>query len=262
MLLGEEREAYSQLVSSAAEQGEQAMREDWQMLFGELNARGWSEWSYHFAWSQVMDSGFAWSMMMERRWVPPLSQLIEWVVYPAHSFKTGTNYFPDDELRDQMLAVTWRPESANTIGRVGGEWRVVLPAALRGTATADERPHLESLGFIGPDGRVNVPVVRASDPLYASLRDLAEQHVQAIVEHLPLTELQRLTAADEKMTVAMAYHDASWEVLRRMVDRGSLIVPAGLEQGASDDVSMVGVCAVVDTHPAFLAELKNALGIE
>jgi hypothetical protein len=49
----------------------------------------------------------------------PLSSVIVWVVYPAHPFKSGTNYFPDNEIRDQMLAVTWRPRAADTAGRVG-----------------------------------------------------------------------------------------------------------------------------------------------
>jgi hypothetical protein len=60
----------------------------------------------------------------------------------------------------------------------------------------------------------------------------------------------------------MAYHDVSWEILRRMVDGKVLVVPPALREGASDDVSMAGVCAVADAHPALIAELEKALRIK
>jgi hypothetical protein len=53
----------------------------------------------------------------------------------------------------------------------------------------------------------------------------------------------------------------SWELLRRMVDRGVLSVPAALQAGASGAVPMTGVSGLVDAHPAFIAALKKALGI-
>jgi hypothetical protein len=111
-------------------------------------------------------------------------------------------------------------------------------------------------------GHILVPVLKKADPLYARLESLAEQHVRLMVEHLPLARLKTLTHADEKLTFAMAYHDASWEVVRRLVESGLLAVPPGLQQGASDNVSMAGVCALVDAHPALMSELKKALGMK
>ena len=53
--------------------------------------------------------------MMEGGRVPRLSSVIVWVVYPPHPFKSGTNYYPYTEIRDQLLGVTWRPGAADTV---------------------------------------------------------------------------------------------------------------------------------------------------
>jgi len=71
-----------------------------------------------------------------------------------------------------------------------------------------------------------------------------------------------LAGDDEKVTFAMAYHDVSWEILKRMVDAGMLAPPPALREAAPQDVPMVGVCAVIDTHPTIQRELRKALGIK
>jgi hypothetical protein len=261
ILIGRDRTTYEALLSNAAASIERRMRADWEELLGDLEARGWAEWAYHFVWSQTMDSGFAWAPMMEQRQVPPLSRLVVWVVYPGHPFKSGTNYYPDSELRDQMLAVTWRFGSSNTVGRAGGAWRSVWAAALGEALTAGDRQRLRAMGLTDARERPRIPVVRKTDALYARLEKLSGQHVRLVAEHLPLARLTALTGADRELAFAMAYHDVSWDVLRRMVERGALAVPPALREGAGDDVSMAGVCALIDSHPAFIAELKKALGI-
>lgn len=262
ILIGEERDAYHASLLRAAAGIDREMRPHWQSLLGDLSARGWAEWAYHFVWSQVMDSGFTWAPMMERGHVPPLSRVLQWVVYPAHAFKSGTNYYPDTELRDQWLAVTWRSGTANTTGRIGGDWQTVWSAAHAGTVAGEDRHRLGRLGLVDTGGRVRVPVVKKTDRLYARLASLGEHHARAVAEHVPLASLMKLTRADEKLTFAMAYHDVSWDIVRRMVEGGRFGVPPALRKGASEDVSMAGVCALVDAHPALISELKKALGIK
>jgi hypothetical protein len=262
ILIGKERDAYRALVAEAAATIENEMRADWQILLRDLNARGWGHWSYHFVWSQTMDSGFTWVPMMEQGRVPPLSQVMVWVIYPRHPFQTGTNYYPDTELRDQVLAVTWRAGAANTTGRVGDAWRIVWSSALTGKTTPEERRRLRVIGLVDEGGRVRVPVVTKADALYARLTSLGERHVRLVAEHLPLARLTTLTGAEDKLTFAMGYHDVSWDVVRRMVESGVLAVPPALREGADDKVSMVGVCALIDMHPRLSSEFKKALGIK
>jgi hypothetical protein len=262
ILIGQDRNTYRALVSEAAATIEKEMRTHWQTLLRDLNARGWGEWSYHFVWSQTMDSGFTWVPMMEQGRVPPLSQVVVWVIYPHHSFQTGTNYYPDTELRDQMLAVTWRAGAASTTDLVGGAWRTVWSAALTGKIAPEERQRLRLIGLVDERGRVRVPVVTKTDALYTRLKDLGEHHLRLVAEHLPLARLTTLTGADDKLTFAMGYHDVSWDVVRRMVESGVLAVPPALREGAGKHVSMAGVCAVIDMHPGLISELKKALGIK
>jgi len=262
IVIEEAHDQYMRVISEAARHVDADMRARWQALLDELKARGWSDWSYHFVWSQTMDSGFTWAPMMDQGRVPPLSTVIVWVVYPAHPFKSGTNYYPDTELRDQMLAVTWRPHAADTVGRVGQAWRSIWSAALIGQSTVDERRQLDALGLVDARGRLRVPVVTRQDPLYPRLEALGSEHVRLVARYLPLSELRMLGAVDDKVAFAMAYHDVSWEILKRMVDSQMLVPPPALREAAPQNVSMTGVCAVIDTHPAMLRELKNALGIK
>jgi hypothetical protein len=260
IVIERDRERYMRLVSDAAARIDEELRGEWQTLLDDLGARGWTEWAYHFVWSQTMDSGFAWVPMMQRGLVPPLSRLIVWVVYPAHPFKTGTNYYPDSELREQMLAVTWRPGAADTTGRLGIEWAAVV-AGSSGAATGDQLQRLRALGLADANGGARVPVVRRSDALYSRLESLGRRHVDAIVKHLDVAPVRRLADSDENVAFAMGYHDVSWEILRRMVERGMLSPPPALRPGAAAGVSLAGTCAIVDAHPGMLAELKKALGV-
>jgi hypothetical protein len=262
IVIEDAHDLYMHVISEAARRIDAEMRGKWQALLNDLEARGWADWAYHFVWSQTMDSGSTWALMMEQGRVPPLSTVIVWVVYPPHPFKSGTNYYPDTELRDQMLAVTWRPRTADTVGRIGRAWRSIWSAALTGQTTIEEREHLGALGLVDNQRSVRVPTVRRQDVLYARLEALGRDHVQLVARYLPLPELRILAGVDDKLAFAMAYHDVGWEILKRMVDSGMLAPPPALREGAPQDVSMVGVCAVVDAHPTILRELKRALGIK
>lgn len=260
VIVGRDRERYMQLVHSVAAQIDAHLRPEWQALVTELGARGWRDWAYHFVWSQTMDSGFAWVPMMERQLVPPLSRVIEWVVYPPHDYQTGTNYYPDTELRERLLAVSWRPGAADTTGRIGNEWAAVLAAA-QGIATADQQQRVRALGLLDDSGRARVPVVERTDALYARLEALGRRHVDAVAEHLPVRQVRDLAEVNDKAAFAMAYHDVSWQVLRRLVDGGLVALPPALRRGAEPDESLAGTCAAVDVHPGMLDELKKALAI-
>jgi hypothetical protein len=261
ILVGDDQRAYMKAVSEAAGHIERAMRGSWQELLDAVAALGWREWAYHIVWSQTMDSGFTWAPMMEQTLVPPLSTLLVWVVYPQHPFKSGTNYFPDTEIRDRMLAVTWRPGAADTVHRVGSVWPDVWAASVTRDASPQGLARLRAAGLVDQAGSLHMPIIRRGDALYARLEQLGEEYVRLMRRHLPVSELRGITRADDQVTFTMAYHDVSWEMLRGMVERGVLGVPPALRAGAPGTVSMTGVSGLVDAHPAFIAELKKALGI-
>jgi hypothetical protein len=209
-----------------------------------------------------MDSGFAWAAMMEHGRVPRLSTVIVWVVYPAHPFKSGTNYYPDTEIRDQMLAVTWRPGAADNVGRFAQEWPMVWSAAFGRETTTEGRQRLSALGLVDSTGRSRLPVVTKKDALYKRLEALAHEHVRLVARHLPVLEIRALSGSDDQTAFAMGYHDVSWEVLMRIVASRMVTPPAALREGAPEDVSMAGVCAIIDTHPVIERELRRTLGMQ
>jgi hypothetical protein len=262
ILVGRHSEQYYRLVSRTAARSYAKILPHVRALVKELRERGWSQWSYHFVWSQVFDSQFVWSGMIERGLAPPLAPVLVWVVYPPHPFKTGTNYYPDDELRDHLLAVSWTPVGANTTGRIGGSWRAVYSSALAGRPvdeTAAEQ--LRRLGLLGAGDRVLVPVVKRDDPLYTRLQRTAHAHVEALKAAMHVRKLASLVGQDERYAWAMAYHDVTWEILARMVGRGEFQRPDTLSRGEAEGEApaLAGTCAVVEVYGPFLRLIERAL---
>lgn len=261
ILLDQARARYAAIASGIAEDATRELAADLAALTRLLQDKGWTDWQYHFVWSQLFDSQFAWTDMMQRGLVPPLGRLIAWVVYPAHPLRSGTNYYPDTELRDYWLLVTWRPDAANTVGLVGGAWNVLYQAALEGrTLTPPERDMLAELDLLNEAGTLQMPVLQAGDPLLDLLQQAADRYIAFLERHVPLDDLVALSRVDRQHTFAMVYHDISWGVLDRLIRSGRLSVPPALEQGAhGTQPSMRGVTALTPVHPAFADLIRAAI---
>lgn len=218
-------------------------------LWSELDTRGWHEWRYHFLWSQLLDSQFAWAMMVERGLVPPLTTAVSWVVHPEHPWKTGTNYVPEEPAAEFML-ITWTPEGSS-LEKVYDDWRPLYESALAGSPIdASAAVRLEALGLVASGGDVMIPVLRESDPLYGTLRRLTDRMLSSLVAALPVDELAALTGLDRDLVFAMAYHDVGWEMLRLSSEAGRLSRPPALR--ARDAANMRGAVAITEAYPPFL----------
>lgn len=258
ILLGRERDAYRRVTDGAARRVLRAMRPELESLLMELEKRGWEEWSYHFLWSQLFDSQFAWVELTSRRLVPPLAPPVAWIVYPRHEFMSGTNYYPDDEIGDWFLPVTWTPAGANTIATLGDAWRDIFSVTLADDADPGALRRLEDAGLRAVPGTHPVPVVRGDDPLYTLLAATAKHHVDAMAANLP-DELAAFANGERRLAFAMAYHDVSWEILALLSGEGRLTRPAALEPRADPETPMAGVAAIVAAYPPFVELLRAAL---
>lgn len=256
ILLGERREEYRRLTSGTAAAVYEGLMTQFRPLLRNIAKRGWSEWSYHFVMAEVFDSQFTWSEMVERKFAPPLRPPIAWVIYPPHPFKTGTNYYYDPEnVGEYVVVINWTPRGSPAPELIGGAWEAIHDAALNSDlANPEVISQLQDLGLIGQDGRVLVPVIRKTDPLYEQLRQIAHAHVELLVSQMPLQKLMLITGLDAKSAWTIAYHDINWDLLQRMVAGGVINVPPALRplQNNADPKSMIGVCAVVATFEPFI----------
>ena len=261
VLVGAEQAAYAQVTREVARNIHATLSSDLVALMRTVEERGWKEWQYHFLWSQLFDSQFAWTEMTQRSLVPPLAQLIAWVIYPAHPYRSGTNYYPDSELRDHWLLVSWRGNAANTVGLVGEIWEILHGAGVEGRALSGaQRERLAQLDLIDDRGQLRLPILRDGDPLVELLRALAVRHVGLLEYQLPVDSLMVLTRADRRTTFAMAYHDVSWGIAEELVRSGRIEMPAALRPGDhSPTPSMRGVAAVVPTYPPFVELIRRAI---
>lgn len=261
ILIDAEQALYAQLTDEVADGAFQELSSEFATIIRLIGERDWNDWQYHFLWSQLFDSQFAWTEMMTRSLVPPLAHLIAWVVFPDHSFRSGTNYYPDTELRDYWLMVTWRAGAANTTGPVGGSWDLIYRAGVGGAPlTDDETTRLVELGAVDETGQLRWPVLRSGDPLHDLLQEVAGRYVRLLEQRMPLDQLVHLSGVDRQHAFAMANHDVSWGVLGRLTRSGQIDVPPPLTRGGTDaQLSMSGVAALSPVYPPFEDLIKAAI---
>lgn len=252
---------YARLTDEVAEDAFHELSSALSTIAGLVQERGWTDWQYHFLWSQLFDSQVAWTELTTRQLVPPLGHLIAWVVFPDHPFRSGTNYYPDTEIRDHWLMVTWRAGGANTTGLIGGIWELVYRAAVGGPPLGrEERGRLAELGIVDDAGQVQLPVLREGDPLHELLQDVARRYVDLLEERMPLERLADVTRVDRRHTFAMAYHDISWGILDRLVLSGRIDVPPALMRQADDArPSMRGAAALTPAYAPFIDLIRGAI---
>jgi hypothetical protein len=261
ILLAEEQATYARVTHDVAEEALEVLSTDLVALTGLLDERGWREWQYHFVWSQLFDSQFAWTEMMQRSLVPPLDHVLAWAIYPDHPYRSGTNYYPDSELRDHWLIVTWRPEAANTLGLIGASWEIIYGAALEGRSMSrEEQTRFADLGLVDDTGQLRIPILRSGDPLHDLLKSVAVRYIAFLEQRVPLDSLVALTGVDRQYTFAMVYHDISWGIVGELVGSGRIDVPAALKRGESQgEPSMRGVAAVTPVYAPFADLIRAAI---
>lgn len=261
ILLNDEQRRYATITNEAAAAAARELAGDLEGVSELLQRRGWSDWRYHFVWSQLFDSQFAWTDMMQRGLVPPLGRLVAWAVYPAHPLRSGTNYYPDTELRDYWLMVTWRAGAANTVGRAGTSWDIIYRAAMdERPLTAAERATLAELDLVDAAGQLQIPVLHRGDSLYDLLRSAAGRHVAFLEQRMPLVELAALSGVDRQHTFAMAYHDISWGVLDLLIRADTMEIPSALKRGANGtQPSLRGVVGLTPVHAPFADLIRAAI---
>lgn len=249
ILVGRRAEDYYRLVDATAQAAMIAVLPSLDSVLVVVRSRGWEDWSYHFLWSQVLDSQFAWAEMVGRGLVPPLTTVVAWVVYPEHPWKTGTNYVPE-EAADYFMAISWTPQGTSLSHLYEG-WRLIYESALAGSpvsvAAADR---LHAVNLLAADGTPLLPVIAAGDPLYGQLQRLAGRVLVEMTEHLPLAELEVLTGLERRLLFTMAYHDIGWSMLRLAADSGRMKRPPALTESTATD--MRGAAAIIELHPPFL----------
>jgi hypothetical protein len=261
IVIGDRQERYARITADLADMAYDEIAADLATLLDDIRERGWEHWGYHFVWSQLFDSQFAWAEMVTRELVPPLAPVEAWVIYPPHPYRSGTNYYPDAELRDYWLMVSWRAGGANTTDPVGKVWDLLYRAGIEGQPLDERgRNELRQLGMLDEGGSIEFPVIREGDPLHTGLKAAARRYVEYLANHLPYEALVEITGTNRQKAFAMAYHDVSWGIVDRLHGYSMIHVPTGL--AASHDEgrpSMRGVFAAAPVYPPFVELVLAAL---
>jgi len=262
ILIGKDHKQYFRLVKQAVDKIYPAFLLSLNEILDQTEQRGWKQWTYHIIWSLIFDSQFIWYEMADKNLVPPLNPAINWVIYPQSIYKTGTNYYPDTELRDFWVVVSWSPNGSNTLGLVGGSWELVYNSALGGSSSLNnnDKEYLMQLGLINNQEEATFPVILSEDTFYNDLKVISNRYLNLLEEYIPKEKFSQIIGRDEKYSWAIAYHNIGWEILDRLINDDIISQPDALKpkHASSEATQMTGVCSVISVYQPFVDQIMEA----
>ena len=262
IIIGKDHKRYFRLVNRTVDKIYPAFLLSLNEILNQTEQRGWKQWSYHIIWSLIFDSQFSWYEMADKNLVPPLNPAINWVIYPQSIYKTGTNYYPDTELRDFWVVVSWSPNGSNTLGLVGGSWELVYNSALGDSSSLNnnDKVYLRQLGLMNNQEEVTFPVIYSEDTFYNDLKVISNTYLSLLEENLPNEKFSQIIGRDEKYSWAIAYHNISWEILDRLINDNIISQPDALKpkHASSEAIQMTGVCSVISVYQPFVDQIMEA----
>lgn len=256
ILIGQKRERYIRAIARVTDEVDRKFAPELNRVLAEVDARGWTDWRFHFLWSELFDSQAMWVDLINRGLVPPLSPVRYWAVYPPEPVAPGTNYYPDEAIGEYSLVVTWEPRGANVGDVLGRNSRAVMEAAL-----SDGKPDasLRGTGILDENGDLKIPVLRPDDPLLNHLRQSSAKYAGLLEKAMPVRELDGLTGAhDPRLTFAMAYHDVTYQLLSHYLTTAQVKLPPALRPGDSGS-NLRGTAAIVPVFPPFIRMIEAAV---
>lgn len=206
-----------------------------------VSGRGYPEASYAVVFSYVLD-GLVW----DRLW--PDSTLVSdritverpfwngafWAVDPKRSNAPGTNSARGDD--STLVLLTWTDATLPLLRTV--QQRDNLNGLIQALRTGSAQPipaALEPYGFIRPDGKPGVLVIRERDGDLLSRLSLAlaDNVAREMTQWLATAGIaERLGTSNPGLGVLIAYHEFMWELLDELVDSGMVRKPPVLELAA------------------------------
>ncbi|MBR9999352.1 MAG: hypothetical protein KFF73_10290, partial [Cyclobacteriaceae bacterium] len=257
LIIGEERESYFNILSGDVDRIYDELLPDIKQLAGMAKEKGWEAWTYHIVWSLVFDSQFVWYKMVDREMVPPLTELMTWVIYPPHPYKTGTNYYPNEEFRDFWIVVSWSPYDNGMPGEIGSEWNIVYNAALQpDELTGPDKAWLKEMGLMNQDQEILFPAIHEDDQFFNHLQEMAGSYLDKL-RNVSIEPYQEITTQNSKYTWCIIYHDISWEIMKRLEEDYVVNRPGALSE--RDSGTATGINSVIPVYQPFIDQIFEAL---
>ena len=262
ILINDDSKQYFKRIRQSVDNIYPVLRPILSKVLDKIKGKGWQKWSYHTIWSLIFDSQFIWYEMVERNLVPSLTPPIAWVIYPQAIYKTGTNYYPDTELKDFWVVVSWSPNGSNTLGVLGGNWEILYNCALDQSSSLSNQ-NIEFLiqsGLLNDKHEVTFPVIFPEDEIYQDLKNTANIYLDLLVEDIPINDFNQIIGRDKKFSFAVVYHDICWEIMKRLVEDGSIEQPLCLTAEMSNKTKdYTGACSIIGVYQPFVNQIINAL---
>ena len=222
-------------LSNEAEQTAEKMLPAMRHIVQELNAelKGEEESLYHITWSVVMDSAmFTWLKLLLDGHVNPLiliSQGYSFCVFPVNTFQAGTNFY---EWEENMMAVSHSQGAMEHIDKLMGPYgsEIIKIAVAQAPLKPELKDALIPYGLIDSQGRLRVLTYEKGSPRYNLFKQLGEQYASEIGKAIDTEALSTRLKLTTDQCFVIAFHEASWEVLKLLHQKEILPRPPVLVQ--------------------------------
>ncbi|TKJ32872.1 hypothetical protein CEE39_04810 [bacterium (candidate division B38) B3_B38] len=226
VIRGSDRVFLSKAAKQTAENMLPTMRHIVQELKEEL--KGEEESLYHITWSVVMDSAmFTWLKLLLDGHVNPLiliSQGYSFCVFPDNTFQAGTNFY---EWEENMMAVSHSQGAMEHINRLMGPYgsEIIKNAVTQAPLEPELKDALISYGLIDSQGRLRVLTYEKGSLRYNLFKQLGERYASEIERAIDAEALSKRLKLTTDQSFVIAFHEASWEILKLLHQEKILLRP-------------------------------------
>ncbi|MFB0518041.1 MAG: hypothetical protein ACETWC_02030 [Acidobacteriota bacterium] len=231
VIRGSDRVFLSNEAEQTAEKMLPTMRHIVQKLKAEL--KGEEESLYHITWSVVMDSYmFTWLNLLLDGHVNPLiliSKSYSFCVYPVNPFQAGTNFY---DWEDNMMAVSHSRGALEHINKLMGPYgsEIIKIAVTQAPFESQLKDTLIPYGFMDNQGKLRVLTYEKGSPRYNLFKRLGEQYASEIGKAIDIEALSTRLKLTTDQCFVIAFHEASWEILKLLHQEEILPRPPVLVQ--------------------------------
>ncbi len=231
VVLGAKRENLQKLVEHTSLQLLPVTEKIMDTIEVQLNGR--KEMLPHILWSIVMDGSVAWNAVKTKldervKKGDTKIQNTPWIIYPKHPYMCGTNYFGNPDSQVMLVSIT-SGYGATTIYKKIKQYQNQLIQSYntrRPIENANARRTLARYGFVDDKGITKAYIINIDSETARTYKKLSSEFGCEVIEHIDIEKIANQLDVSPGQALVITYHEVCYEILKQLISKGLLEVPA------------------------------------
>ena len=233
-IVGGKRAKLQQIIEQTVAQLMPTAKDAVKQLRHHLNQQ--PEMLFHVLWSIVMDS-VAWQTVQTEfnsQFNKDKVSLegVGWLMYPSHPYDCGTNTYND--LQIGTVKITWSMTTALTpsapwvLHETIKKYDIQLMQSLttgQPIKNQQVRQDLAQYGLVDDIGQLTAYIIDPNSQAAQTYWKLGLEFGRKAMTHLDIQKIADILDVTLKQAVVIAYHELCYEILKQLVEKGTIRVP-------------------------------------